>query len=318
MELRSNRKLATLLAMMFVTASLAASASAQDAIVPDDFGSISAAVFGATDVDGDGTVEIFVRNGMYNEDVFIQRSNLELTGEDPRQTIIQGNGGLPAVVYVQQSSNVTIQGFKVQGGGAVADGIEFSRVTNSLIFECWATGNLDGFSLGRSDNNVVRRCLASNNAMEGVKLRISNNVEVNRVVSRNNSDEGFQADGTQNCSFLNCRSRGNLSTGFDIDRSIGATILGGFATGHIDAGVRVRESSGTLVQGVRSDQNENGLRIEDTNGSLFTMNAFINNREWGIRMENSTNDDFSSAAGVNPAPGDNDVTGNGFGTVRVD
>lgn len=318
MEHRTNRKHITIFAALLVAALFAASASAQDAIVPDDFGSISAAVFGATDVDMDGTVEIFVRNGTYNENIFIQRSNLELTGENPRQTIIQGNGAALAVVYVQQSSNVTIQGFKIQGGGATSDGIEFSRVNDSLIFECWSRGNLDGFSLGRSDNNVIRRCLADNNAMEGVKLRISNNCEVDRVVSRNNTGEGFQAVGTQSGSFLNCRARGNLSTGFDIDRSIGATILGGFATGHVDSGVRVRESSGTMVQGVRSDQNDNGLRIEDTNDSLFTMNAFINNRQWGIRIENSTNDDFASTAGIDPAPGDNDVSGNVLGAVRID
>jgi parallel beta-helix repeat protein len=314
MELRSITTGITALvaALLFVSA-----ASAQDAIVPDDFGSIQAAVLGAGDTDGDGTVEIFVRNGTYNENLLIQRSNLELTGENPRQTVIQGAAAPPAVVYVQNASNVTIQGFKVQGGGAAADGIQFTRVTDSLIFECWSRGNRDGFSLGRSDRNTVRRCLTENNAMEGVKLRLSNDCTVNKVVVRNNGEEGVQMTGTMRTVVQNCRLRGNF-TGYDVDRSQDCMVLGGFATGHVNSGVRIRESDGTLVQGVRSDGNENGIRMEDSMNSLVTMNAFLNNREWGIRMENSTNDDFSSDAGINPPPGDNDVSGNLFGPVRID
>lgn len=317
MQLRHTTRFTILTAAVISLLSIS-TARAQDAIVPDDFGSISAAVIGATDVNNNGTVEIFVRNGTYNENVFIQRSNLALTGENPRQTVVQGAPVGQAVIYVQQSTNVTIQGFKVQGGGAIADGIEFSRVSDSLIFECWTTGNRDGISLGRSDRNTVRRCLTEDNAMEGAKLRISNDCTVEKVVSRRNTGEGFQMVGSQGSTFNNCRSRSNLGTGYDVDRCIMATVSGGFATGNIDSGVRVRESGGTLVQNVRSDQNENGLRLEQTNDSLFTMNAFINNREYGIRMEDSTGDDFASTPGIDPAPGDNDVTGNLLGAVRVD
>ena len=55
---------------------------AVDAIVPDDFATISAAVLGATDVDSSGVVEIMVRAGTYNENVRIERSDLALLGED--------------------------------------------------------------------------------------------------------------------------------------------------------------------------------------------------------------------------------------------
>ena len=58
--------------------------------------------------------------------------------------------------------------------------------------------------------------------------------------------------------------------------------------------------------------------MEETASSLITGNRFTDNREWGIRRKDWQADDFSSAAGVQSPPGDNDVSGNGNGGVRND
>ena len=52
--------------------------------------------------------------------------------------------------------------------------------------------------------------------------------------------------------------------------------------------------------------------------ALVTMNQLVNNTEWGIRRENGSNDDFSSAPGIQRPAGDNNLSGNGNGPLRND
>ena len=153
--------------LCFVLA-FAAAAYGADATVPGDFGSIGAAVLGATDVDGNGAVEIEVMPGTYAENVFIQRSNIALIGSDPATTTIVGVG--PAdTVRAQNGANVSISGFTVTGDGT-ANGIKFEDIVGGLIQDNIASANRRGINLNRSTGVLIESNTMSGNLRGGMKL----------------------------------------------------------------------------------------------------------------------------------------------------
>lgn len=81
-------------------------------VVPDDYGTIQEAIDNAKE-----GYTIFVRSGVYNEQVSITKDNIALIGEDPKHTIIDSyNQGRPgfAVIYIGYASNVRISRFTIK------------------------------------------------------------------------------------------------------------------------------------------------------------------------------------------------------------
>lgn len=292
-------------------------ASAQDAIVPDDFPTISAAVAGAVDVDGNGIVEIFVRAGIYQETVIINRDDLALEGEDPATTAIDG---LPAAdtvqirgddvsvdgftifasgvfdsVDVQQVSGGTIQGNVLSGG---ASGIAANRVRGTVVADNEVTGTtLEAIKVDRGRQVLVLSNNVHDNAGEGIDVRRSNRIRVQSNLVTNNGSNGIRDVQSSRNLYVGNQSLGNNNEGFIIEQSSANRLLGNTSSQNV----------------------ENGLRMKDTDNHLVSMNAFTDNGSFGVRRENWLNDDFDrSLPGVQDPPGDNDLSGNADGPLRED
>ncbi|MDZ4775102.1 MAG: NosD domain-containing protein [Planctomycetota bacterium] len=271
---------------------LASLARAQDAIVPDQFSTLQSAVFGATDVDLDGVVEILVRSGTYAENVLVQRSNLSISGA-PGATIV-GSGSIETI-RVQNSVNVSISGLTVRNTGN-EDGIEFARVGSVSVTNCVFTNCRDGLVMNRTQNSS-----ASANQSFG------------------NTGSGIKIGGGFGITLANNTCSSNQSHGIDLSGASTSTLTGNVVTANANNGLRVRDGSGNVVVGNTSSANlQSGLRIERTIGTLVTANAITNNLEWGVRLKDTVGTDFSILAGIQAATGDNTVTGNSNGALRND
>jgi parallel beta-helix repeat protein len=292
-------------------------AGAQDAIVPDDFGSISAAVGGAADADGDGTVEIFVRAGSYSETLQITRSDLSLEGEDRNTTIIVGPGTRDTIQV--RARRVSISGFTVTSGGTF-DSIDINRSAQITIQDNVVTGGGSGVSVDRSQVVTVADNEAFGTTLEAINLDRCSRVNVLSNFVHDNQDEGITVDVCQ-------RSRVQANVVTD-NGGNGIRDRGSAQNSHVDneslrnndEGFIVEDSNALRLIGNTASQNsENGIRMRNTRNTLVSANAFTDNGNYGVRREDWFNDDWDgSQAGVQNPPGNNDLSGNDDGPIRED
>lgn len=292
-------------------------AYAQDAIVPDDFGSISAAVANAADADGDGIVQIFVRAGVYQETFTIARDNLELTGEDRDTTVIQGSGSIDTIRV--RADGVTISGFTVTSAGTF-DGIDINRTALVTVEGNVLTGGASGVSVDRSQVVVVADNEVFGTSREAINLdRCSRVIVVGNFV-HDNQDEGVTIDG---CTRSRVQSNVVTDNGGNGIRDRGSSLnvhVGNQALRNGDEGYILEDSQRVRIVGnTASGNRENGIRMRNTRNTLVSANAFTDNGSYGVRREDWFNDDFDgSQPGVQNPPGKNDLSGNDDGPLRED
>lgn len=300
---------------------LTAGAFAQDAIVPDDFPTISNALTAAADTDGDGTLEILVRAGTYNENVRITRSDVVLEGEATRPTI-QGTGGLDVLLveaFTGTLSNVTVRNFVVTGGLAF-DGVEFRRVNNGLIENVEAFGNSDGLRLNGGSGCVVRNSSAHDNLQAGIRLSGQVSCTVTGNVTNANGHDGIDLSSGAQVTIAGNDSHHNGDRGVRARRAFDSTIQGNQLHDNVSDGCRFESVTRVqFVSNVCGANADNGLRTRRTLDCLVSLNQFASNNGFGVRIRDDINQDFdASQAGVQGPLGDNTFSGNGSGPVRVD
>lgn len=305
--------------ILSVLALTSASAFAQDATVPDQFTTIQAAVNGATDVDGDGTVEIFVRDGSYAENVFVQRSNLSITGQSNTGTIVQGTA-IRETFRVQNSANVTLRTLRIANVGT-QDAVELQRTAGCRIEGNVVTNGLDGIVVNRSVATTVTGNESFANLGTGIRLARSRECQIGTNDCHDNASHGVDLSSSILNTIDGNALRANGSNGLRLTASRDNVIETNTATANRDDGYRIEvgSSGNTLRSNTGSNNANNGLRMRDTASNLVTRNTFQNNGEYGIRRRDWNGDDFDGTlAGVQNPIGDNTVGGNVLGNLRED
>jgi parallel beta-helix repeat protein len=303
------------IAMLFGAGPLAA--GAQDATVPDDFASVSAAVAGAADTDGDGTVEIFVRAGLYNEDIQILRSDLDLAGEDRNSTVIQGSGARDTLQV--RARRVSISGFTVTSGG-IFDSIDINRSAAVTVQDNVLTGGASGVSVDRSQLVTVADNEVFGTSREAINLDRCSRVTVLGNFVHDNLDEGVTVDACQRSRIQSNLVTDNGGNGIRDRASSLNSHVGNRSLRNNQEGFILEDTTGNRLTGNTSAENlENGIRMRGTSSTLVSANAFTDNGNWGVRREDWLDDDFDgSVAGVQDPPGNNDLSGNANGPLRED
>jgi parallel beta-helix repeat protein len=293
------------------------SAAAMDAVVPTDFATISAAIAGATDVDLNGTVDILVMDGVYAEDLVINRSDLVLMGASAAMTVIQGSG-LVNTLRIDGADNVTVQGVTLSGA-ATANVVSLLNVSNCTLQQNIIENGNTGVSLRSTTATTI-----ADNELRGnrsaIKVRESNGNTVSGNDIHDQVKHGIVVRlADDNFLDLNLVTA-NAGHGIRVRDAVGTIVSGNTITSSGRQGMRVRESTGTTITGNTSSSNgRNGLRMRDTQGSLVSMNTFTLNQEFGVRRRTWTDDDFDGAVeGVQDPAGDNDLSGNVLGELQED
>ena len=184
-----------------------------DIVVPDDYPSIQEAIDNA-----DIGYRIFVRSGIYHENVVINKDGITLHGENRETTIIDG-GGIGNVVKIT-ASYVNVSGFTIQNSGHSGAGIKFHASSGNQIQDNKIVNNDIGLWLYRSHANNITNNLISDNCGHGLFLNYSslaNTIANNQI--KNNEMSGILLDEA---------SRGNLIAGNHIEgNEIGIKITNG-------------------------------------------------------------------------------------------
>ncbi len=297
---------------------LPTSVLAQDAIVPTDFATISAAVQGAADVDGDGTVHIFVQAGTYAESVLVQRSNVRLEGAGATTTTIQGNP-LMRAVNVQAVMNFELSGFSITGE-PTRDGVEVTGCDNVSIHDNVVFGTQDGIRVNRTSNTDVFANEVHHNTSSGIKLKGGGANSITGNDCHDNFSSGVDLDRTTDCLVAGNTCTMNASNGVRLRRSTDIVAQNNTCQGNFDSGLFLRELSGVeILSNVCTGNSQNGVRLRDVSSSLFDANVFTGNGEYGIRTRDSFGNDWDGTQpGSQGERGNNDVSGNTLGAIRID
>jgi parallel beta-helix repeat protein len=154
-DVRYTLFLITVLAMVFNV--LSVEANPDVVIVPDEYFSIQEAINQSESGD-----TIFVKSGIYFENIVVDKNGLRLVGEDKDTTIIDGCGE-SIVVYVE-ANDIELRNFTVQNSGSdlMNSGIYLNYSFNNLISNNKVSSNNLGIYLSSSAN-----CIFKNNKMVG-------------------------------------------------------------------------------------------------------------------------------------------------------
>ncbi len=120
-------------------------------VVPDDYGTIQQAI----DAASPGTT-VFVRRGIYRENLFISKS-LDLIGEDMERTVIDGSG-TGHVIYIKADS-VKVSGFTITNSSLnfPYSGIHLDDSHNCNIHNNKITESYYGIRVYNSSDNLIHQ-----------------------------------------------------------------------------------------------------------------------------------------------------------------
>ncbi|MFD0829726.1 right-handed parallel beta-helix repeat-containing protein [Neobacillus sp. M.A.Huq-85] len=196
-------------------------------------GSINLAIGQASDGD-----TILVSNGVFNEDVVINKNRLRIIGEGMGKTILNGMRSIPGVnglqidatlVFITELSvtNYRQNGILINTDHNIIRNVKV-LYNNDHGIRIEGDGNLiieTEFSLNGSETdgggievngtyNYVIHCRCNHNFSNGISFNGANNVALDNTVENNNGD-GFNING-ENSLFINNVSRTNNDAGIDL------------------------------------------------------------------------------------------------------
>ncbi len=221
-----------------------------------DFNSIQAAVEAAAPGD-----RILVCAGTYHEQVTVPKDGLSLLAKGKPGEVVVDAHGHEAGFLVQGASDVTIEGFRVEG--AHEAGILLLGATFTTIRRNVTTGaHHDGIELELSNDNLIEHNVAIDNPAPnacGVNVTATSSRNVVRHNLLVNNEWGIQIAGAaqDNLIFHNesLRNRGNgirnvgnsSGTVVDDNRVFGNGLAPGPLTGATAAGIRLGSGTAILV-----------------------------------------------------------------------
>lgn len=130
---------------------------------------------------------IFVYNGIYRENVFINKS-ISLIGKERDSTIIDGSE-IGSVIYIKEADNVSVKSFTLRKSGTTlynSSGVLIERSNSSIISDNVILTNKNGISLFNSNNAVIYGNNITKNSYDGINIYSSfNNLIDGNVISSN-------------------------------------------------------------------------------------------------------------------------------------
>ncbi len=256
---------------------------ADDIVVPDDVGTIQAAVnaANATDV-------IIVKPGTYSEAVTVDgKTNITIRSDKPSKAILTG---VAQAFVVSNSDGITIEGFKIveTSGTSVSIGASSSDCTLENLEVVGAGGN--GIS-SAGTGHVIDDCVVAGALLSGITFTGQSSVCVDSFVNGAGFD-GILVTGIQQC-VLDCtiNNSGNnaIQLGTESVGTSGGLIAGNKISGGLGIAILVEAALDSVVRGnTVKDAAGDGLRANKAAAGLVVMtNKFQKVTGNGITIGNA-------------------------------
>ena len=145
-----------------------------DIVVPDNYSSIQEAINHA-----EIGYRIYVRTGIYKENIVIDKDGIILHGENKETTIIDGNNKNYTILLESNYNNIS--GFTIKNGvtGLYLNTSSGNQIQNNII-----TNNQQGITLYRAHANNIENNQIKNN-QNGITIKYSTNVVVSSNIIQN-------------------------------------------------------------------------------------------------------------------------------------
>jgi parallel beta-helix repeat protein len=242
--------------------------------------------------DGD---TVFVYSGIYYENVVVNK-RLNITGEDPDTTIINGSGNDIVIHVITHWVNIT--GFTVLNG---IYGLELEDVRYCNISGCNFSFNYDvGIRLSNSRScNILNNELSKN--IKGIDIHISRGNNISNNTFRNNKRFGVHSYYSDENEIIN-NNLFNSETGINLWDSNRNQIENNYM-GHNNYGLYLQSSSNNIAYNNFAFNNENGLYFIASHNNNIINNSAENNDNGITLYHSDRNNIVNNSASSNKLKG---------------
>jgi parallel beta-helix repeat protein len=213
---------------------------------------------------------VFVSNGTYYEDVYINKT-INLTGISRDNTTINSTNVMG--IFVENADYVNITGFTVENGSWT--GIRLIQSNYSLIENNRVENNNYGIEIAYSNNTLVKNNIVLSSFSVGIEVYKSSN---NYIYNNTSSNEGHGirlfTDSKNNTVSENqviSNMRGIILTVRSDENIIRDNII----EANTQYGIRVSNSNENLLINNSLSNNQVGVRFSTTNGTNMFVNSSI-------------------------------------------
>ena len=231
-----------------------ASADQKTIVVPDEYSTITKAVANA--LPGD---IVFVKNGIYHENVRIDKPLLVL-GEDNENTVVIGEGNAnDGNVFTLAANNVTVEGFTIKSED-YSTAKQYANGVNIRGDDCTVRGN-----------NIM-------NTFWGVLCPIQSYALITENNITGNLKEGIRFYGGSFNTISENFIVGNKASGIAIEGY--SNVISGNTVKNNTRGIGLGSSYSVVFANVISDHSESGIYFVGSNNTVAAN--VISDSEWGI------------------------------------
>ena len=253
-------------------------AGSQTIIVPEDYSTIREAVNHASSGD-----TVLVNNGVYHENVWIDKS-LSVLGEDSENTIVIGEGGVNSGnVFTLAADNIilselTIESTNYSVSSEYANGVNIKGDNctvkgNNITNTFWGILCAIQSSTSISQNKIIR------NLKEGIRFYGGSLNTISENYIANNDASGIALEGYSNVISENTIKNNTRGIGLGSSYSV---VFGNIIADNSESGIYFAGSNDTIVANQVSDSGW-GIYFPSyfgaPNGNKFYHNNFVDNSQ---------------------------------------
>jgi len=260
----------------------------------------------------------------YLESVVVNKSNITITGEGDRTTIISGTNAGSALT-LKGVKNVKISNLTITGG---TSGISFQGSNNNLIENCNIIENTEsGISFNSGSDNIISMCNISNNEFYGIQFGASaeggEGTTVRDCIISENKLDGIRNDmGTgwvdwpvRGIKIINNEIHSNVRYGISMNYTVNWVIKANkiYSNGkgiNTDGGIYIRNTPSTYYDKEISKANISENEIYDNNGyGIYIYNTISGSK---YKIDSNIIENNSKAGIWLGQTSSNEITNNKF------
>jgi parallel beta-helix repeat protein len=252
------------------------------------FDSIQDAINAASEED---TIKVF--EGIYSENIVINKTSLNVFGEDQSLTTIDASDSGNAVTI--SNASVDFSAFTIQNGGTITDNaVVYINADNCIIYDTTITSGKHGIFINNSNSTTIYINTINSNNGDGIYLNKSHYNEITYNTITSNSNGIFAYNSSHNTISNNPSIRQNSANGIFLNETCMSNVISSNdISSNTKNGVFLHDHCNHNIQISNNDiysNSENGIRIENSSYNYaIASNVIRKNTDYGIIISGSYN-----------------------------